>query len=176
MWNKPKAHLAQHEALKKFLHKKSPPIQTPFPLETTINRPLVNWHFCYRVFCHVFLLWRPLLFFKRAGKWGEVKSKRAEPGEPPPLFFILHVFSHFSPPLKEPLRWRELPWRVSLPVQGVLLKKSEIETRLTTVLCFRNCSPWTVANQQTKKARLCHRWAICRLVHFVGSGSAWSCC
>ena len=24
---------------------------------------------------------RPLLFFVRAGKWGEVKSKRAEPGK-----------------------------------------------------------------------------------------------
>lgn len=175
MWNKPKAHLAQHEALKKFLHKKSPPTQTPFPLETTMNRPLVNWHFCYFTMS---LSSEGFFYFSNGlGNGEKLKvSARSLGSPPPPLFFILHVFSHFSPPLKEPLRWRELPWRVSLPVQGVLLKKSEIETRLTTVLCFRNCSPWTVANQQTKKARLCHRWAICRLVHFVGSGSAWSCC
>ena len=53
-------------------------------------------------------------FFVRAGNWGEVKSKRAKPGETSPfpsfpalpLFFIFRVFR--LPPLKEPLRRREV--------------------------------------------------------------------
>ena len=66
------------------------------------------------------------LLFVRAGKWGEVKSKHAEPGKKQneahegfpsssalPLFFIFPVFrlsrrfSSFPPPLKEPLQRRE---------------------------------------------------------------------
>lgn len=68
------------------------------------------------------------LLFVRARKWGEVKSKHAEPGNKQnevregfpsssalPLFFIFPVFrlswrfSSFPPPLKEPLRRREKP-------------------------------------------------------------------
>ena len=68
------------------------------------------------------------LLFVRAGKWGEVKRKHAEPGKKQneagegfpsssalPLFFIFPVFrlsqrfSPFPPPLKEPLRRREKP-------------------------------------------------------------------